>query len=282
MPAADQRSPDRAGIKLAEREFHDQIYSRSLVEHFPSTPTEFKEIFRRVHLTRFCDGGWSYWGDARAEAFRLLGNVTGKKLLDFGCGAGHAGVYLALEGAGVWGFDFAAAGVERAQQLAQHFGLGKRAQFECMDAEALTYPENFFDIVLGIGVLHHVIKYPGVAENTARILKPGGRALFVETLWDNPLINLARRFSSLEKEAGDAPLTHLSIKQFARPFSGLVLRPRHLLYMLKRMAKLPAFELPTPLRPRPVWKAVLGLDRALLAVPPLRFFCGEVIVELRK
>jgi len=281
MPA-DEGSFNRAGIKLAEREFHDQIYSRSLVEHFPSTPSEFKEIFQRVHLTRFSDGGWSYWGDARADAFRLLGDVAGKKVLDFGCGAGHAGVYLALEGAQVWGFDFAAAGVERAQQLAQHYGLGERAKFQCMDAEALSYAENFFDIVLGIGVLHHVIKYPGVAENTARILKPGGRALFVETLWDNPLINLARRFSSLEKEAGDAPLTHRAIRKFARPFGGLVLRPRHLLYMLKRMAKLPAFDLQRPLRPRPAWKAIHALDRALLTFAPLRFFCGEVIVELKK
>jgi 2-polyprenyl-3-methyl-5-hydroxy-6-metoxy-1,4-benzoquinol methylase len=273
---------DQSAVKLAEREFHDQQYARSPVEHFPATAVDFMESYRRVHLTPFHEGGWSYWGDARAETLRLLGDMRGKRLLDFGCGTGQAGLYLALQGAEVWGFDFAHFGVERAQQLAEQYGLAGRAQFACMDAEALTYADNFFDVVLGIGVLHHVIKYPQVAWNTARVLKPGGRAFFVETLWDNPLINFARRFSALEKEAGDAPLTHRSIHQFARPFSGAVLRKRHLLYMLKRLAKLPICDMQAPLRPRPFWKAIYDADQVLLKFPPLRFFCGEVIVELRK
>lgn len=273
---------DQGSVKLAEREFHDQIYSQSPVEHLPGTAAEFIELYRRVHLTPFYDGGWSYWGDARAETLRLLGEPRGQRVLDFGCGAGHAGVYLALQGAEVWGFDFASLGVQRAQQAAERYGVSERARFECMDAEALTYPADFFDTVLGIGVLHHVIKYPQVAENTFRILKPGGHALFVETLWDNPLINLARRFSSLEKAAGDAPLTHRAIRDFARPFRSVVLRERHLLYMLKRLAKLPPFESAAPLRPRPPWKALHRLDEILLRFRPLRFFCGEVIVEVAK
>lgn len=281
MPA-DPRAARQNGVKLAERQFHDELYRRSPVEHFPATAAEFMELYRRVHLTPFHQGGWSYWGDTRAETAQLLGDVRGKRLLDFGCGPGHAGLYLALLGAEVWGFDLAPQGVERAGQLAQRYGLSDRTHFECMDAEALTYPADFFDLILGIGVLHHVIKYPHVAENCARVLKPGGRAFFVETLWDNPAINFARRFSSLQKEAGDAPLTDRAIRQFARPFTSLTMCKRHLLYMLKRMARLPGFDLQSPLRPRPLWKAVYDLDQVLLRFSPLRFLCGEVIVELRK
>jgi 2-polyprenyl-3-methyl-5-hydroxy-6-metoxy-1,4-benzoquinol methylase len=281
MPVQDHMT-DQSGVKLAEREFHDQIYAQSPVEQLPATATEFLEFFRRVHLAPFYEGGWSYWGDARAEAFGLLGDVRGKRILDFGCGAGQAGVYLALLGAEIWGFDLAPIGVQRAQELAQRYGVGANTRFQCLDASALTYGSEFFDIVLGIGVLHHVIKYPQVAENTARILKPGGRAYFVETLWDNPLINLARRFSSLEKAAGDAPLTQRAIKSFARPFAGVTMRKRHLLYMLKRLAKLPAFDRDLPLKPRRLWKACFGLDQVLLKISPLRYLCGEVIVELMK
>ena len=274
---ADERS-----VKLAEREFHDEIYAQSPVELLPLSVAEFQEFYRRMHLTPFYEGGWSYWGDARAETFRLLGDVRGRRMLDFGCGAGHAGVYLALMGAEVWGFDLAPIGVQRAQQLAARYGVSAQARFECMDAATLTYPADYFDIVLGIGVLHHVIKYPQVAENTVRVLKPGGRAYFVETLWDNPLINLARRFSSLEKAAGDAPLTHRAIQRFAQSFQSVAMHKRHLLYMLKRMAKLPVFDREAPLKPRSSWKAVHKLDEMLLKFSPLRFFCGEVIVELRK
>jgi 2-polyprenyl-3-methyl-5-hydroxy-6-metoxy-1,4-benzoquinol methylase len=273
---------DQSSVKLAEREFHDQIYAQSPVEHLPATAAEFIEFYRRMHLTPFFEGGWSYWGDTRAETLGLLGDIRGKNVLDFGCGAGYAGVYLALLGAEVSGFDMAPIGVQRAQELAERYGVGERARFQCMDAAALAYPASFFDIVLGIGVLHHVIKYPQVAENTARILKPGGRAYFVETLWDNPFINLARRFSSLEKAAGDAPLTHRAIKRFARPFSGVILRKRHLMYMLKRFAKLPPIDMKQPARPRTLWRTCYQVDQALLRVPPLRHFCGEVIVELRK
>lgn len=270
-------------VKSAEREFHDQLYASAPETHFPATAADFMEIFRRVHLTPFYAGGWSYWGDARVETFRLMGDVRGKRVLDFGCGVGHAGIYLALQGADVWGFDLAPLGVKRAQQLAEHYGLAERTHFDCLDAEDLTYPADFFDVVLGIGVLHHVIKYPRVAENTARVLKPGARAYFAETLWNNPLINLARRFSSLEKAAGDAPLTHRAIKTFARPFSSVSLRKRHLLYMLKRLARLPAtMNLTVTAQPRPLWRAIYAVDQMLLKLPPMRYFCGEVIVELRK
>src|SRR5262245_31918393 len=174
---------DESSVKLAEREFHDQIYAQSLIEYLPLTAAEFLEFYRRVHLTPFYEGGWSYWGDSRTETFRLLGDVRGKRMLDFGCGSGHTGVYLALLGAEVWGFDLSSVGVQLAQQTAERYGLSSRARFECMDAAQLTYPDASFDLVLGIGVLHHVIKYPRVAENAVRILKPGGRAYFVETLW---------------------------------------------------------------------------------------------------
>ena len=34
-----------------------------------------------------------------------LGDVRGKRILDYGCGYGMLGIYLASCGAEVWGFD---------------------------------------------------------------------------------------------------------------------------------------------------------------------------------
>ena len=208
------------------------------------------------------------------------GDVGGLRILDYGCGYGALGMYLSQRGAQVWGFDLSQVAIETANQAAQRYGLP--ARFEAMDAEELTYADNFFDLVLGFGVLHHVIKYPRAGNHLFRILKPGGRALFHETLWDNPIINLTRRLTSVESEAGDAHLTEQGIREFCREFREVRLEKRHLLYMLKRLAKLPPAEWYAALEPRPFWRLVKTLDKQILRFPPLRRYCGEVIVVLQK
>ena len=129
-----------------------------------------------------------------------------------------------------------------------------------MDAEELRYADNSFDLAVGFGVLHHVIKYPRAGSQLSRVLSPGGRAVFHETLWDNPLINLARRFTGEHADAGDAHLTDKNIREFFRDFGQVRLEKRHLLYMLKRLAKLPPPDLNAPPRPAPIL-AIGEVDR---------------------
>jgi 2-polyprenyl-3-methyl-5-hydroxy-6-metoxy-1,4-benzoquinol methylase len=266
-------------VKEAEREWHDVYYKTHALEAYPETPEEFMRQFQRVELTPFCEGGWSWWADPRKEALETVGDVRGLRVLDYGCGFGRLGMYLALCGAQVWGFDLSGEAVITANQVARRYGLS--AQFEQMDAEDLRYADRSFDLVIGFGVLHHVIKYPRAGSQLFRVLAPGGRAVFHETLWDNPLINFARRFTSEHADAGDAHLTDKYIREFCRDFSQVRLEKRHLLYMLKRLAKLPYSELGAPINPRPFWRAVKLLDTQILRFPPLRRYCGEVIIYLR-
>ena len=276
--APDQESVER--MKQAERAWHDAAYDAHPEYAFPDTIEEFQRLFVKVQISRFCDGGWSWWGDARREAIDALGDVRGLRVLDYGCGYGGLGLYLSLRGAQVWGFDFSRPAIETANKAAQRYGLA--AEFAQMDAAALTYPDEFFDLVMGFGVLHHVIKYPEADTHLLRILKPDARAIFHETLWDNPLINFARRFTSEHSDAGDAHLTEREIRRFCQNFRHVRLEKRHLLYMLKRLAKPPRTEWKAELTPRPLWRALSALDGRLLRFPPLRRYCGEVIVYLQK
>jgi len=266
--------------KQAEREWHDAEHRLHAASSYPGGTAEFVETFKRVDLTDFCEGGWSYWGDSRAEALKELANIQGMNVLDYGCGSGRLGIYLTLRGANVWAFDLSAEGIKVAQDAARQYGV--LAKFEQMDAEDLRYPDDFFDLVIGFGVLHHVIKYAGAASHLRRVLKPGGRAVFIETLWDNPLINFARRFTTVDAGAGDTRLTEMGICKFAREFEQVCLEKRNFLYMLKRLAKLPERNLAEPLRPRGFWRAVKSADKVLLRSSLLRRYCGEVIVWLRK
>jgi len=266
--------------KDAEREWHDAFYRTRARADYPEAVTEFQEKFKRVEITPFCEGGWSWWADPRKEVLQSLGDISARRILDYGCGSGALGMYLSLCGAQVWGFDLSGEAIAVANKVASQYQVS--AKFEQADAEDLHYADNFFDLVIGFGVLHHVVKYPRARSELRRVMKPGAQAVFSESLWDNPVINLARRFTTEDEEAGDTPLTEANIRQFAQDFSECRLEKRHLLYMSKRLTKLPERNLANPVRRRPFWMFVKSLDRILLRFPPLRRYCGEVIISLTK
>jgi 2-polyprenyl-3-methyl-5-hydroxy-6-metoxy-1,4-benzoquinol methylase len=274
----NNRSVD--SVKHAEREWHDTHYDIHAAFAYPESLDDFVDIFVKGQISRFCDGGRSWWGDARREVIDTTGDVQGLRVLDYGCGYGNLGLFLSRNGAQVWGFDLSQPAIETANKAARQYGLP--AEFAQMDAAALTYPDDFFDLVVGFGVLHHVVKYPQADVHLLRVLKPGGKAVFHETLWDNPLINFVRRFTSEHSDAGDVPLTEREIFRFCRKFSHVQLEKRHLLYMCKRLGKLPRINWHEELTPRPLWKAVKALDQQILRIKPLRRYCGEVIVYLQK
>lgn len=266
-------------IKAAEQAWHDSWYQDNAQSEFPDRAEDFRERFRRVQLEAFCDGGWAYWGDARAEMVRMLGDVRGLSVLDYGCGCGQLGIYLAMLGAQVSGFDLSSQGIEIAKWAARKYHLD--CSFRAMDAEELDYPAHSFDLIVGFGVLHHVVKYPQSAYQLARVLKPRGRAVFHETLWDNPLINFARRWTTADDDAGDAHLTEQAIYEFGRLCTQTEIRKLHILYMLKRLARLSNRDLSQPLRPRIFWKGIKKVDQGLIRLG-LSKFCGEAIVIYSK
>jgi 2-polyprenyl-3-methyl-5-hydroxy-6-metoxy-1,4-benzoquinol methylase len=271
---------DRLSLKKDEREWHDAFYKTHASEAYPCTLEEFQKSFERIDLTPFCEGGWSWWGDLRKRMLDAAGDVRGLRILDYGCGYGKLGMYLASRGAQVWGFDLSSEATTTANHMASQYGL--TAQFETMDAEELRYSNNFFDLAIGFGVLHHVIKYSGAGSQLWRVLRPGARAIFHETLWDNPFINLARRFTAENVRAGDTHLKDRDIREFGKEFTLLKLEKRHLLYMLKRLAKLPPFNPGADLQPRPLWSRVKSLDNQILRLPGLDRYCGEVVIVLQK
>lgn len=278
-PRTSTNRPLASDAKLREQVWHDAWYDKHARTQFPDSPAQFREHFSRVQLEPFCNGGWSYWGDLRAEMMTLAGDLSGLRVLDYGCGSGQLGIYLALLGANVDGFDLSPKGIEVANWAAKRYGL--ECSFRTMDAEDLDYPDQYFDLVIGFGVLHHVIKYPGSALQLNRILKKGSRAIFHETLWDNPLINFVRRWTTEAEDAGDSHLTERGIREFGESFATVEIHKRHILYMLKRLAALPDRNLSQPLVPRPFWKAIKKIDGLPISLGLSRF-CGEAIVVYTK
>lgn len=144
-----------------------------------------------------------------------LGSLKGKRILDLGCGAGEGAVYFALQGAESYAFDISPGMVEVARTLSQKYGV--QVKFVVAEAGRLPYPDQFFDLVFGNGVLHHV-DFVLCAQEVRRVLKPSGKAAFVEPLAYNPIIQLYRKIAKEVRTDYEVPLNFRDIQKMQPVF----------------------------------------------------------------
>ncbi|WP_316520015.1 class I SAM-dependent methyltransferase [Kitasatospora brasiliensis] len=79
---------------------------------------------------------------------------AGGKVADVGCGVGHSTLIMAeaFPEAEFTGFDYSAAAIEHARELARRAGLADRVRFEVAPADA--FPGRDYDLVSYFNVLH--------------------------------------------------------------------------------------------------------------------------------
>lgn len=157
--------------------------------------------------------------------FERLGDLKEKKVLDCGCGAGVLSTVLAKRGALVSAFDISPQSVQLTKKRAEINGVGEQVSTQVMPFEELIYKDQYFDFAVGYFVLHHIDVSRGARELN-RVLKKGGRAIFLENSSNNPLLMLARklltgRFGIPKHGSKDeVPLDSKKIKQIGRVFNG--------------------------------------------------------------
>jgi ubiquinone/menaquinone biosynthesis C-methylase UbiE len=102
-------------------------------------------------------------------------DFTGKKVLDVGSGNGYVLAKYAAEGAEVFGIDITEAGIDLCRKRFENLGL--QGNFQVADAQDIPFPDNTFDCVCSMGVLHHVPNTQKALDEIYRVLKPGGRLI---------------------------------------------------------------------------------------------------------
>jgi len=103
-------------------------------------------------------------------------------VLEVGTGAGFNGETL-LERFPGWKLlatDYDPDMVEKARSRLMRFG--ERVRVEQADATALRYPDKSFDLVVSLGVWHHVGNWEAALRESARVLRPGGKLLLADLL----------------------------------------------------------------------------------------------------
>ena len=120
-----------------------------------------------------------------------------KEVLDYGCGNGIHSIFLAKTGAKkVIGIDLSEKSLEAARERAKTAGVENRVHFLKMDCEKMEFPDNFFDVIFDGGTFSSLDQKLALPE-LARVLKPDGRLIGIETFGHNPLANLKRKINQL-------------------------------------------------------------------------------------
>lgn len=109
--------------------------------------------------------------------FALLGEVTGKAVLDAGCGEGYNTRKLAARGAHVTGLDISAAMIgqareeERKNQMGIEYVVGSFSRMP-------FFQDHSFDLAVSFMALMDGPDYEGAVREIYRVLKPGGELTF--------------------------------------------------------------------------------------------------------
>lgn len=135
-------------------------------------------------------------------------------------------------------------------------------------------PDHCVDLVYGENFLMYVDP-AAIGREAARVLRPGGRAVFLEPTAHHPLIRLYRHLGSPYRSTDPRYFTIAAIADLGAAFASTIHQEYYLLSILA-----------LPLASHPflfalTFRTLDTLDRGLFRVfPSLRYFCWLTIVTL--
>jgi ubiquinone/menaquinone biosynthesis C-methylase UbiE len=119
---------------------------------------------------------------------KLLPDLSGRKVLEIGCGRGDFSIWLAsrFPATHVTGVDFSPAAIGIAMERAEL--AHSQARFAVADAQSLVFKAGQFDYVISCECLEHVPNPSQMAAEIYRVLKPGGEFILTTENYFNGMI----------------------------------------------------------------------------------------------
>jgi SAM-dependent methyltransferase len=247
-----------------EREFYNEFAAarpaaRSLLDRFSDA---FYEKGRRGRL-------WTpFWKTT---------DVKGATVLDYGCGTGEFSLVLAGRGARVFGIDISSELLAQARSTAARVCNGDSPKFVTGDAHHTPFHDGMFDFVVGNGALHH-LDLDKAFQEVARVLKPGGLAVFMEPMYSHPLLWMLRRLTPSSHTPDERPLTLADIERARQWFPSC----RHHEHFLFAVGAAPAHLLGKKFALSVIKIADMFDGLLMRFIPGLRGFAWITMVEMGK
>lgn len=240
---------------------------------------------QRVDLGK---GQWAYgasafWPSLRApyefcENWLRTRDLKDKTVLDYGCGTGVGSVFSASLGACVTGVDISPVTIEVAKTRAERSAYPERLKFQVANCEALPFPDRTFDYVLSTGTLS-CLKLDTALSELSRVIKPEGFVVVIDTLGDNPILNLNRRIKCWMGQKTEWSVDHILRHSDLTRFGEFFDRVETNFFDLTTLLFTPAgYRLEGLLRPG--IQLARRFDQVIFAVPFLRRFSFKTVLIL--
>lgn len=133
--------------------------NKGAVEYFHRNIEKFDDIYsdRSITLTSILNRIIRRSVKARFDyAFNILGDLSGKSVLDIGCGSGRY-MFKALERNAeyVAGIDAAAGALDQARKIAGDLNLNDRLEF--IETDFIDFsPDRKFDVIFAVGYFDYI------------------------------------------------------------------------------------------------------------------------------
>jgi SAM-dependent methyltransferase len=168
-------------------EHYNHVYSRLTVDRIVKQVGAF-----RSNPKGFLEG---FWDTSTQVLYKngFVGRISGKRVLELGCGNGLNPLIMACSGADVIANDISSASEKLIREAASILHLDNIQPISGNFAD-LPFERHFFDVVVGKAFLHHLTHEleASYLSKIAQILKTEGEAYFCEPAVNNPLLDMVR------------------------------------------------------------------------------------------
>lgn len=157
---------------------------------------------------------------------------------------------------------------------AQAARLGVSCDFQKMDAHDLEFADGSLDMVFGVAILHH-LEFARALSEIHRVLRGGGKIVFVEPLRHNPIARMVRWLTPHARTPDELPLGRRELRLIARNFE-VDNYYSELFTVIGAMMARPIFK--NPINPLTRFCDFVD-ERFARMVPPARVYYRSVVIR---